>query len=46
KIVLINPQEGRKKKEWSKKAYEETQKGANVIALITSRKETKYWNDY
>lgn len=45
-IVFMNPPYGRAIKDWIKKAYEESQKGATVIALIPSRTDTKYWHDY
>ena len=31
---------------WMKKAYEESLRGAIVVALIPSRTDTKYWHDY
>lgn len=31
---------------WLKKAYEESLRGATVVALIPARTDTKYWHDY
>jgi phage N-6-adenine-methyltransferase len=31
---------------WIRKAYEEAQAGATVVALIPSRTDTRYWHDY
>ena len=31
---------------WVKKAYEEQQKGANIVMLVPTRTETKFWHDY
>lgn len=33
-------------KTWSKKAYEEAQKGCTSVLLIPSRTDTKWWHDY
>lgn len=44
--VFMNPPYGRDIKYWIKKAYDESQKGATVVALIPSRTDTKYWHDY
>lgn len=44
--VFMNPPYGRSIKDWIKKAYEESQKGATVVALIPSRTDTRYWHDY
>jgi phage N-6-adenine-methyltransferase len=32
--------------DWIKKAYEEAQKGATVVALIPARTDTEFWHDY
>ena len=45
-IVFMNPPYGREIKDWVKKAYEESLKGATVVCLIPSRTDTKYWHDY
>ena len=44
--VFMNPPYGREIKDWVKKAYEESIKGATVVCLIPSRTDTKYWHDY
>lgn len=44
--VFMNPPYGREIKDWVKKAYEESQKGATVVCLIPSRTDTKYWHEY
>lgn len=45
-ICWMNPPYGKEISLWLKKAYEESLKGAIVVALIPSRTDTKYWNDY
>ena len=45
-IVFINPPYGRQIKEWVKKAYIESLKGAIVVCLIPSRTDTIYWHNY
>ena len=40
--VFMNPPYGREIKDWVKKAYEESLKGATVVCLIPSRTDTKY----
>lgn len=45
-VVFMNPPYGREIKDWVKKAYEESKKGATVVCLIPSRTDTKYWHDY
>ena len=45
-IVFMNPPYGRVIKDWIKKAYEESLKGATVVCLIPSRTDTKWWHDY
>ena len=42
----MNPPYGRDIKYWIKKAYEESLRGALVVALIPSRTDTSYWHDY
>lgn len=44
--VFMNPPYGRVIGDWIRKAYEESRKGATVVALIPSRTDTKYWHDY
>ena len=45
-IVFMNPPYGREIKDWIKKAYEESKRGATVVCLIPSRTDTTYWHDY
>lgn len=42
----MNPPYGRAISDWIRKAFEEAQKGATVVALIPSRTDTRYWHDY
>ena len=35
-----------KNKEWVKKAYEESLKGATVVCLVPARTNTNWWHDY
>lgn len=44
--TFMNPPYGRAIGDWIKKAYEESQKGVTVVALIPARTDTKYWHDY
>src|SRR5690625_1469341 len=45
-IVFMNPPYGRVIGEWIQKAYEESQVGATVVALIPARTDTRYWHEY
>ncbi len=45
-VVFMNPPYGRELKEWVKKAYDESLKGATVVCLIPARTDTSYWHDY
>jgi site-specific DNA-methyltransferase (adenine-specific) len=45
-IVFMNPPYGRQIKNWMKKAYESSTKGATVVCLVPSRTDTKWWHDY
>ena len=45
-IVFVNPPYGREIKEWVKKSYDESLKGATVVMLIPARTDTSYWHDY
>lgn len=45
-IVFMNPPYGRNIGDWIRKAYEESRKGATVVALIPSRTDTKYAHEY
>jgi phage N-6-adenine-methyltransferase len=44
--VWLNPPYGRVIGDWIAKAYQESQNGANVVCLIPSRTDTRYWHDY
>lgn len=44
--VFMNPPYGRAISNWLRKAYEESQEGTTVVALIPSRTDTRYWHDY
>jgi len=45
--VFMNPPYGREIKHWLKKAYEESRKyHTQVVCLIPSRTDTKYWHEY
>lgn len=43
--IWLNPPYSRVK-EFMKKAYDESRKGARIVCLIPSRTDTKYWHDY
>lgn len=45
-VCWMNPPYGTQIKFWIKKAYEESLKGATVVALIPFRPDTRYWFDY
>lgn len=45
-ICWMNPPYGKDITVWMKKAYEESLKGAVVVALIPARTDTRYWHDY
>ena len=45
-IVFMNPPYGREIKEWVKKAYDESIKGAIVVCLLPARTDTRWWHDY
>ena len=45
-IVFMNPPYGNVLKNWIKKAYIESKKGATVVCLIPARTDTQYWHDY
>lgn len=42
----MNPPYGRVISDWIRKAYEESLKGALVVALIPARTDTRYWHEY
>lgn len=45
-VVWCNPPYGRQIKQWIKKGYESSLKGAKVVMLIPARTDTSYWHDY
>ena len=45
-VCWMNPPYGKYIYDWMKKAYEESLKGAIVVALIPARTDTKYWHDF
>jgi len=45
-VCWMNPPYGREIKYWIEKAYNESRKGAVVVALIPFRPDTRYWFDY
>lgn len=42
----MNPPYGREIKQWMKKAYESSLKGATVVCLVPARTDTAWWHDY
>lgn len=42
----MNPPYGRTIGQWMKKAYESTQQGATVVALVPARTDTEWWHDW
>lgn len=44
--VFMNPPYGREIKDWMKKAYEESLRGALVVCLVPARTDTAWWHDY
>lgn len=46
KSNFVNPPYGREISKWLKKGYEEYKKGKNVVFLIPSRTDTRWWHDY
>ena len=42
----MNPPYGRVINDWMKKAWEEHEKGATVVALVPSRTDTKWFHNY
>lgn len=44
--VFCNPPYGRGLKDWVRKAYEESKKGALVVMLIPARTDTSYWHEF
>lgn len=45
-VVWMNPPYGREMKDWIKKAYDESLKGATVVCLVPSRTDTRWFHDY
>lgn len=45
-VVFMNPPYGRIMKDWIKKAYEESLKGATVVCLVPSRTDVKWFHEY
>lgn len=44
--VWLNPPYGRKIGKWIRKAWEESQRGVEVVVLMPVRSDTPYWHDY
>lgn len=44
--VFMNPPYGKAIKDWMKKAYEESIRGAMVVCLVPARTDTNWWHDY
>lgn len=42
----MNPPYGKAIKQWIRKAFNESQKGALVVCLIPSRTDTKWWHEF
>ena len=42
----MNPPYGRVIKDWMKKAYAESQRGALVVCLVPARTDTAWWHEY
>ena len=42
----MNPPYGKNIKQWMKKAFYESKKGALIVSLIPSRTDTKWWHEY
>jgi phage N-6-adenine-methyltransferase len=45
-VCWMNPPYGRTIKDWVKKAYESSLKGATVVCLLPARTDTKWWHEY
>ena len=45
-VVFMNPPYGRQIAKWIKKAWEESKKGATVVALLPARTDTNWFHDY
>ena len=44
--AFVNPPYGRVIGRWVKRAYEQAQAGVTVVALLPSRTDTSWWQDY
>lgn len=44
--VFMNPPYGRVIKDWMRKAYEESLRGAVVVCLVPARTDTAWWHEY
>lgn len=45
-VCWMNPPYGRTIKEWMRKAYESSLKGATVVCIVPARTDTQWWHDY
>ena len=45
-VCWMNPPYGRGIGEWVRKAFEESLRGATVVALLPARSDTAWWHDY
>lgn len=45
-LVYVNPPYGRVISSWTKKMYEEAEKGAEIIALLPAKTDTRWFHDY
>ena len=45
-VVFCNPPYGRRMREWARKCYEASQKGATVVMLAHSRTDTRWFHDW
>ena len=44
--TFVNPPYGREIGKWVQRAYEQSQHGVTVVALLPSRTDTRWWHDY
>ena len=44
--TFLNPPYGREIKAFMRKAHEEVQQGAKVVALVPARTDTAWWHEY
>ena len=45
-VTFMNPPYGREIGKWIEKAYKESLRGGQVVCLIPSRTDTRYWHNY